>query len=333
MSSSQLALGSSVALSLALLLAPEAASQCTLADQLSPEVGVAPPPGLFGPAGIRFGDTVSVSGSWAAVTSPSEASGAGRGMVSMFERVDGLWVERQQLFGTTGQFGVALDLHEDTLVVGELAPNGPFSFDTGLFHVFERQLDTWVETDAELIVTAGTDPKDLSLLDRMTIAVDDQAFAVGSPEEGAVYVYDRIGGQFELADRLAGESTSSFGSDIDLEGGTLVVLDPLFPAVADWECPTEMCVIFGPTIPAKGPDKGAVSVFGRNAITGIWQRSQILVPTLFDDPDGWFVGDHVELSEGHILVTTRGAFDGWFDFSQTEFGAFIQTEVTDWPYQ
>ncbi|MEO0652329.1 MAG: hypothetical protein AAFZ65_16775, partial [Planctomycetota bacterium] len=108
---------------------------------------------------------------------------------------------------------------------------------------------------------------------------------------------------------------------------------PLFPAVVDWVCPTEMCQIFGPTIPEKGPDKGAVSVFRRSTITGNWQRTQILVPTLFDDPDGWFVGYHVELSEGEILVTTRGAFDGWFDFSQTEFGAFIQTEVTDWPYQ
>lgn len=324
---------------LASALLPPAAAQSVYVEELSPAVGQAPPPSIFLPDGIRFGEDVAISGQWAAVASPREASSdSGVGMVTIYALAGDHWIERQTFYGTGGQYGFSLDLHGDYLVVGEIAPGppGPFpvpSLDTAFLHVYELDTESslWFPTQTEQITTQSPGLELNYLVSDLKIAAGSQAFAVGSPDEGAVYVYDRIAGQFLLTARLEGDDFG-FGRDLDIEDNLLVVSYPNYPGIQSpdpcWVgCDPCSCVVVPPihVNPSGGynvPDGGAVSVY-RDSGSG-WESVNVLVPSDFADPEGWFCRGHVEVSDGRILASVQGALEGTVDFFPTPNNDFVQ---------
>lgn len=195
-------------------------------------------------AGDAFGSAVAVSGDVVAVSAILESSAATgingdqtsnasnlSGAVYVFARSNGVWTQEAYLkAGNTGlgdQFGVALAMSGDTLVVGapfedsNPAPNAPpdpvnndLIKDSGAAYVFVRKNGSWTQ---QAMLKAGGGAI-YSLEFGHSVGIDGDLIAVGArydrntgtgidsayssdpgPLVGAVYVFTRQGGSWSLA--------------------------------------------------------------------------------------------------------------------------------------
>jgi hypothetical protein len=157
---------------------------------------------LDGAARDSFGGSVAVDGDRAAVGADYDAHGADlfAGSAYIFEQTGAAWVQRAKVTANPvdrgGQFGVTLDLHGDTLVVGAER--------TPAHYVFARAGATqWNQLDSR-VYTDNADPGVSS------VAMDGQRFMVGIIEfegsGGVAYIYGpdygNVSGLEEYASKL-----------------------------------------------------------------------------------------------------------------------------------
>jgi hypothetical protein len=175
-----------------------------------------------------FGWSISMEGSRAAIGAKGAASLGNKGRVFIFEREEGLWVQKAKIKPSIDNlgdwFGASVALDGDRLAVG--APkNG-----TGRAYVFDRQSDgTWVE-QALLVPTIVTPTGDEY---GTSVAVQGDTVMVGSPGHdspffngGAIYVYEQGETGWSLTQKLSTLTIGSlpfFGHCLDLEGDELLV--------------------------------------------------------------------------------------------------------------
>jgi hypothetical protein len=186
---------------------------------------VAGAPGMALPA---EGDEVSAAGG---------SEGPLAGAVYVFERQEDNWTEGMKLMAADAQagdqFGLRLALSADTLAVG-----APYKWVSaggnaaGAVYVYQHQGDAWNQ-QARLAAPDGA-PFDLF---GSALALRGDTLAVGarsadSPSgrnAGAVYVYQRQGGDWSLQARLAAEDAAGgdfFGHDLVLMEDALLVGAP-----------------------------------------------------------------------------------------------------------
>jgi hypothetical protein len=175
-----------------------------------------------------FGWSISMEGNRAAIGAKGAASLGNKGRVFIFEREEGLWVQKAKIKPSIDNlgdwFGASVDLDGDRLAVG--APkNG-----TGRAYIFDRQPDgTWVE-QALLVPTIVTPTGDEY---GTSVAVQGDTVMVGSPGHdspffngGAIYVYEQGEAGWGLTQKLSTLTIGSlpfFGHCLDLEGDELLV--------------------------------------------------------------------------------------------------------------
>lgn len=122
-------------------------------------------------------------------------------------------------------FGLRMDAATDILVVG--APeHAEFGYRSGAAYVFEFAGNAWQES-------AKLTAEDASPDDRFgwSVSIDGDAIAVGAPVEGnsktgAVYIFQRTGGQWLQTGKvtaLDGSAMDEFGHSVDLSGDRLLV--------------------------------------------------------------------------------------------------------------
>jgi hypothetical protein len=100
----------------------------------------------------EMGLAVAISGDWAAAGAPytQDATGATGGVVYVFHRVRGAWIETQQLVASdsiaSALFGSSLAMDDKTLVIGASGDSTQgFSF-VGSVYVFNLVGSTWIQT-------------------------------------------------------------------------------------------------------------------------------------------------------------------------------------------
>lgn len=179
---------------------------------------------VFGPAGVgaaaiatndfgsSYGKRVAIEGDWIAVNHPNA------GQVFLYERVQGLWIERQVLSEVIPQaFGADIDMQLGRLLIG-----APAFSDTviGQGKAYLYEIDraavggpTWVEVESFESAT----PSDELL--GTSVSLDLPRIAIGAPlnsevgiQTGAVYVHTRPQAL------VASDNTFCYGDDVAPSG-------------------------------------------------------------------------------------------------------------------
>jgi hypothetical protein len=211
-----------------------------------------------------FGQALDVSGDRCIVGALDDEDGGLRsGAAYVFRNEAGTWVEEQKLFATDPavdrQLGASVDIDGSTLVVGAPGTGSSPSTLAGAAYVFQRAGTSW--SGQKLVIPDG------KAADRFgdAVAIDGDTVVVGAPGDeettiGAVYVFQKNGTTFELAQTLAptdGEAGDYFGGAVSVDDDRLLV-----GAYRD---------------DGVGEDSGAVFVHVRD--NGSWSEKQKLVPS------------------------------------------------------
>ena len=240
----------------------------TFAQQAYVKASNTGPSDAFGYSLAMDGDTLAVGAfqQGGSATSTPSFSGA----VYIFTRTSGVWSQQAYIkasnAGYSYNFGAAVALQGDTLVVGE--PNegttpASGSIGSGAAYVYVRSNGVWTE-QAFLTASNREDNDDFGY----SVAVDGDTAVIGAPKEdssaaggeddnstssaGAVYVFTRSGTNWTQQDYLKASNAGAiheFGTAVDLELGTLVI---------------------GASNEDSGTGKGAVYVFSESA--GNWTQ-------------------------------------------------------------
>ena len=245
--------------------------------------------------GSKFGQVVSVSGDYMAISAPSEAVGSDidTGAVYIFKRSGVIWELQQEIADKTGSltrladydyFGWSISLDGDRLAVGAPFDDGPDAEedDVGAVYVFKRTGSTWAleveiskqTTNASSKIVNLSVLKDLDHFGR-SVSLDGDRLAVGAPtddgtnatDSGAAYIFKRTGSTWALeveiskqttANKIVGLSHLQAGDEF----GTSLALDGDYLAIGAY-------LDDGPD---DADDSGAVYIFKRGAST--WSLEQ-----------------------------------------------------------
>ena len=185
-----------------------------------------------GTSQTEFGSSVAIDGDLMVVGARlSDDLGRNSGAAHVFLRTAGAWQQESTLLPVDGvvdqQFGISVDIDDGTAVVGAWRDddNGLYS---GSAYVFERTRGSWLQ-QAKLL------PSDGSALDEFgrRVTVDGETIGVASgfdddngPSSGSVYIFVRRGNHWAEQAKLVpadGQPSDVFGSDIDIDGETVII--------------------------------------------------------------------------------------------------------------
>lgn len=186
-------------------------------------------------AGSRFGATVALDGDRMAVGAPfaDEEAGADAGAVYVIARGDGSWSEQTRITAQAtapgDQFGSALSLRGDLLLIGAPLHDTNTGVDAGAAYIFANMDGAWHEQTT--LTPSTAEAKDQF---GAAVALDGDRVAVSAPqhstsggvEAGAVYVFARDGsGWTQHAQIVASDGAASdqFGTALALDGDVLAV--------------------------------------------------------------------------------------------------------------
>ena len=183
----------------------------------------------------RFGSAVGLWWDTLAIGSPGDdnTGGSDAGSVYVFTRSIGDWTLQQKLTAADAMpgdgFGNSLTLQGDVLVVGAAGVDVGTETNAGAAYVFTRAGSSWTQQ----VRLTDSDPDEFDAFGGR-VALDGDALAVSasldtiSPgvDAGSVTVFRFTGGSWSQEDRLTASDAADddrFGSDVALEGSTLVV--------------------------------------------------------------------------------------------------------------
>ena len=181
-----------------------------------------------------FGIDVDIEEDTVVVGAYGDDSGTtsnGEGAAYIFTRSGTTWSQQQKLqasnAGANDQFGGAVDIDGDTIVVGAIYEDTGFT-NTGTAYVFTRSGTTW--TQQQMLQAS-----DAAQYDELgwSVAISGDTIAAGARFEdtadnnaGAAYIFTRSGTTWSQQAKLTasdGYDTDYFGIGLALDGNTVVV--------------------------------------------------------------------------------------------------------------
>ena len=156
------------------------------------------------------------------------------GAAYVYVRDGHTWSLQQKLFASDranfDQFGIAVDIVGDTIVVGAHGDNDE-GFQTGAVYVFRRNGTTWTE---EQKLKASDAAPDSAF--GLSVALSGQTVAIGAPAEssgalssGAVYVFVNDGTSWQQQGKIKANSAmmnQQLGFTVSVSGDTIVAAAP-----------------------------------------------------------------------------------------------------------
>jgi membrane-bound inhibitor of C-type lysozyme len=156
------------------------------------------------------------------------------GAVYVYVRDGHTWSLQQKLFASDranfDQFGIAVDIVGDTIVVGAHGDNDE-GFQTGAVYVFRRNGTTWTE---EQKLKASDAAPDTAF--GVSVALSGQTVAIGAPGEssgalssGAVYVFVNDGTSWQQQGKIKANNVmmnQQLGLSVSVSGDTIVAAAP-----------------------------------------------------------------------------------------------------------
>ncbi|MFK8013030.1 MAG: hypothetical protein AB8B80_13405 [Marinicellaceae bacterium] len=177
-----------------------------------------------------FGKSVSLSGDRVLVGAPAGiiSDSEGIGSAYIFDLIQGEWTQAQKISAADGQpnnkFGYSVSLFEERALIGAYGPYGRLGSDNGSAYIFDLIENTWIES-TKLTAKSNSYSDNFGI----SVSLNNNRALIGSPRDendsfnqGAVYVFDLIGGfweqtqkLFDTTDNFDNESTS-FGYTVSL---------------------------------------------------------------------------------------------------------------------
>ena len=193
-----------------------------------------------GAANDNLGYSVALDGNTAVVGAykADVSTNTDRGAAYVFVRNGSTWVFQAKLVASDGaagdQFGYAVALHVDTIVVGAPLNDNTNGTNAGAAYVFVRSENSWSEQQKLIGESAGTHTNDNF---GWSVAVEGDVAVVGAPnapgvgvDQGVVYVFNRVANSWgsTWAQKIQPGGTvligdDNFGWSVALNGNTLVV--------------------------------------------------------------------------------------------------------------
>lgn len=241
--------------------------------------------------GDRFGESVAISADTIVVGArwDDNANGDNAGAVYVFVNAGGTWSEQAKLVASDGtqgdDFGTALSLSGDTLVVGANTDHHTVGPLAGSVYVFVRSGTNWSE-QAKLVASDAAIGdffgSDVDISGETVVVGAWQATHSGATYAGAAYVFSRSGVTWsERAKLVASDAAGSdgFGRSVSISGDLIVVGSSYDDHAA-------------------GLDAGSGYLFVRNGAT--WSEAgKLVVP---DASAGDNFGESLAQSGARILV-------------------------------
>lgn len=272
-----------------------------------------------GAAGDQFGFSVAISGNFAVIGAPgktiSSVSAAGEAYVFAFE--GGTWKEKIKLSSLRGgtptandQFGCAVAIDKDTIIVGADQDSGLGSTGKGLAYVFRYNGSAWT---LEATLTAPVAEQLAGDRFGFAVAISGNTAAIAADQlhasggTGKVYVFTRTGSTWGSSPtKLLGDgSTEGFASSVAISGDTLVVGAPVHAATFT----------------------GAIYIYTRSG--SIWSAYTQRLNTISSQQGG--LGFSVAVSGDTVLA---GAPTNDFGGASFGGGVFVYTRANgSWPQQ
>lgn len=258
---------------------PDASAALTQPGRSFHQTTTIVPPDLR--AGIHFGQAVALDGDTLAVGAPFAALGEQfilplRGAVYIFTRSGGQWTFRQKLSaspsGSLDEFGAALALDGDRLLVGAPAADPAEEEDAGAAYLFERVDGVWSQ---QAVLSASYPQANAQL--GTAVALQGALALAGAPVtkvgdkegQGAVMVFSEASNwkQHTLLLDPNGEEFDGFGTAVAIDG-TLTAFGA--PYAGDGDHPGGTTVVFRRTLSGwqPGPTLGNDSIYDYDARLG-----------------------------------------------------------------
>ncbi len=188
-----------------------------------------------GAVGALFGSSVAISGDTAAVgaSGADTPAGSNAGAVYVFTRSGTVWTQQAKLLAPDGapddEFGFAVAMAGDTIVVGVPADDTPAGTNAGSVYVFARAGTVW-SLQAKLTASDGGSSDDFGF----SVAIDANTLVVGAkggespvaPFPGCAYVFARSGATWAQQAKLFasdGDSLALFGCAVAITGDYIAV--------------------------------------------------------------------------------------------------------------
>jgi hypothetical protein len=190
-----------------------------------------------GAASDAFGRKVAISGNTAVIGSPlSDMNGkADQGAVYVYINDNGGWSQQAKITindgNTNSQFGYALGIDGDTIVIGE---RGADPSDKGAAYVFVLVNGNWLQ-QAKLVgndTISGDRFGEAVAISGNTVVVGAVLHdTAGSPNvnKGAAYIFTRAGATWAQQAKLTASTPQDFdffGSDVAIDGNTVLIAAP-----------------------------------------------------------------------------------------------------------
>lgn len=263
-------------------------------------------------SGASFGDAVAIDGEVAVVAAPGEG---GKGAVYLYANTTGGWVRKARLAATDGDsgdlFGTAVAISGDVVAVGAPTDDNANGVDAGAVYLFEKPQGGWVDMGetTKLIAADGAENQTFGkavAIEGSTLVTGASGHANGATP-GAVYVYEKSGGNWSQAARLTasgGVNGDLFGFSLDFDGDRIVV------------------GAYG-----RNQNRGAVYLFDKPG-AGWTEATEDRVLTASDGSAGDHFGYTVTLDPGYVIAGADRDDDMGADS-----GAIYLFSVADWSEQ
>ncbi|KAG5184080.1 hypothetical protein JKP88DRAFT_163619, partial [Tribonema minus] len=243
------------------------------------------------PAGSYFGNSVSISGTYAIAGAYQKSGGGG---AYIFERNSGTGVWEQKGILTcsdssTANFGFSVAIDGTYAIIGANAKTVSSLANSGGAYVFERLSGTWTQTAA--ILTASDSSSGGF---GYSVSIDGAYAIIGAYSKtvnsvssaGGAYVFERVTGTWTQAAIL--DNPDPVASDHD-QFGRSVSVSGTYAAIGAYA-----------SDPIGKADAGAAYIFERNASTGAWEQNTKLIAS--DAIPGDFFGSSIGVSGTYAIV-------------------------------
>lgn len=287
---------------------------------------------------------VAISGDTVLIGAQTDAGDTGA--VYVFTRSGTSWSQQAKLTASDAapsqQYGFSLALQGDTALIGARGANAAY--------IFTRSFNVWTQAQK---LTSSTPTSRFG----WSVALYNDAAVVGAPgdstmaeQAGAAFIFTRNSTGWAEQAKLVqpeAEEYDSFGSDVDIEGDTVVVAnsvegsgDPgvytftrtgtawafqqqLVPASSGAALSVslegQLLAVGSPWGGIPFTNDEAVTIFANNS--GIWTQQQVITPPLTSKDFGW----DVSLDNGTLFVGGPNYFNQDPSFDSA---VFVYTNVT-----
>jgi hypothetical protein len=184
----------------------------------------------------QFGRSVAISGNRIVVGEPNfERNGQTPGAAYVYELSRSGWTQQAQLLASDGRdfddFGVAVAIDGDTILVAADSTDGPMSGAVGAVYVYSWTGSEWVETQ-KLIASDGARGGFYGgavALEGDTAVIGRYWDSVGANHSGSAYVFTRSGSTWSETQKLLAPNAApedNMGFAVAISGDTIVVGAP-----------------------------------------------------------------------------------------------------------